>query len=96
MTDGPDDSPGLIWRLDVKDRDGVSLRGYPRIFLQDREYVQHLGRMMNKSYEKNLGYTFVKEGCTRSAWMNLDGPVVHIPEVEGSSLPPVIVFYDAA
>lgn len=91
-----DDSPGLLWRLDVKDRDGVSVRGYPRIFLHDREYVQHLGRMMTKSYEKNLGYTFVKEGCTRSAWMNLDGPVARPPEVEESELPPVVVFCEAA
>lgn len=74
--DGSDDSPGLLWWLDIKDRDGNSVRGWPKIITSDREYVQRLGYWMNKSYEKNLGYTFIKRGCTRGPWVNLDGPTV--------------------
>ncbi len=80
MTAGSENTPGLLWRLDVKDRDGNSLKGYPKIFVSDREYVIRLGHLMTKNYEKNLGYTFIKSGCTRSPWMNLDGPI--LPEGE--------------
>jgi hypothetical protein len=89
-----DDTPGVLYRLDIKDRDGNSIKGYPQILASDREYVQRLSYWMGKSYEKNLGLTFIKEGCTRSAWINLDGPVNHWssspgPHREADCLPDV-------
>lgn len=79
-----DDDPGVLWRLDVRDRTGKSIKGYPQILTSDTEYVQRLSHWMGKSYRKNLGLTFHGQGCTRGPWLKLDGPVLpaapHVPD----------------
>lgn len=101
----PDDTPGVLYRLDIRDRDGNSIKGYPKIFGSDREYVQRLSYWMGRSYEKNLGLTFHGDGCARGAWLSLDGAEAVIGgNVNHSSTPPVVddpelptlVFYEAA
>lgn len=96
MSDLSDANPGVLWRLDIKDRNGRSIKGYPRIFASDTEYVQRLGFWTNKNYEKNLGLTFIKQGCTRTAWLNLDGPVNHWSTSPGPHVdpPPCMVEID--
>lgn len=68
-----DSTPGVLYRLTVIHPDMPT--GTPKLF-------DDLGTMQKSvAYYERAGLKVVKEACTRTPWLSLDGPVAPEPEV---------------
>jgi hypothetical protein len=71
-----DTSPGLLYRLSVFEANHAMVRGWPKIYATEAGLKAAISALRNASLP---GRYWIREGCARGPWLNLEGPVV--PEV---------------
>lgn len=76
-----DTVPGILYRLTVFEANHAMVRGYPKIYSTEAGLRAAISALKNAAI---VGRYWVKEGCARGPWLNLEGPVV--PEVRYDAL----------